>query len=489
MDLSFVENIKIESSKINVSFAIDDSASRYMKLFARTGSSFVEGDKTYSIAKDTSTGKYVLALNGEAVKKIYEGDYFLSAMVYTPGVAESNQYLFVENKPIDVNGDGNNDYTAYYFYNIALDTASGKRYLAAQISLVDANGNKVAEDKQMSAEQVFATDYFVTNSGYMFMVNKNSYVGAQVNAKYGKAGRGAWGSGYVYGTADGQYVLVDYKTGSWSILDDVASSIYFCDSVNSQFAKRAITIPDKYSGDKVTRFGDTYYPLTDEDLAYDEGEGIIKVYDRKNKVWNKYTYADCTIGVWGVGAYYVTEGGNIIAVDSSTGDWGVITASTSENYVAEVFANGKILDYVIPTTNHVGTKVNSSAMDNFKQFYGALLYASFEGMAELTEEEKASLRAMDNFSNDDPNNPCQLKITFNAEDFYGNRYDVVFRFYQYTERKSYITIEKLNYENGSASSSAEAYGNFCVLRSFADKLIEDAWRIVNAQEVTAVTKY
>ena len=491
MDLGFVTDIKFESSKINVSFFIDDSASRYMKYYPRTGSSFAEQDtnKQYNIVKDPLTGKYVLSSDNAKVQKVYDGDYFISGMVYNPGVAENDQYLFVETEPIDINGDGNNDYTAYYFYNVALDSTTGKRYLAAQIALADANGNKVAEEEFKSAQLYFATDYFITKSGYLFLVNKNSNIGNQLTEKYAKYGRGGWGSGNVFGTSDGKYVLVDSQTGNWSILDSAACGVYFCDSANSQFAKRAITIPNIYSGETVSRYGDTYYPLTDEDLEYDESTGAIMVYDRKNKLWNKYTYDDCTIGAWGTGAYYVTEGGNIVAVDSETGDWGIITVSTNENYVAEVFANGEVLDYVIPTTNHVGTQVNSSAMDNFKQFYGAMLYASFEGMAELTDEEKEALKALDDFSDDDPNNPCQLKITLNAEDFYGGKYDIVFRFYQYTERKSYITIERIDYASGEASSSTKAYGNFCVLRSFVDKLIEDAIRIVNAQEVTAVTKY
>lgn len=488
MDLSFVTDIKFESPKFSTHFTVDDSASRYMTYY--TSNLMSDSEKAnYSIVKDPVTGKYVPLRNGKTLRSVYYGDYFVSGMVYKPGVPESDRYLFVESSPIDVNGDGKNDYTAYYFYNVALDLESGVRYLGAQISIVDANGNKVSEDKRMAANLMMSTDYFVTNSGYLFMADKDSHVGQAVQEKYGKYNRGKWNSGNVYGTADGKYVLVDPKSGEWSILESLAPNIYFCDKVTSQFAKRAIEIPTQYANGSVVKFGDTYYPLTEDDLMYDESTGAIMVYDRKNKVWNKYTYADCTIGVWGEGAYYVTDGGSIIAVDSDTGDWGAISVSTSQHYVAEVFADGKVLDYVIPTTNHVGTQVNSNAMDNFKQFYGAMLYASFEGMAELTEEEKNALKALDDFSSNDPNNPCQLKITFNAVDFYGDRYDVVFRFYQYTERKSYITIEKLEYENGEVSSSTKGYGNFCVLRPFVDKMIEDAWRVVNAQEVTAVTKY
>ena len=72
---------------------------------------------------------------------------------------------------------------------------------------------------------------------------------------------------------------------------------------------------------------------------------------------------------------------------------------------------------------------------------------------------------------------------------YGNRRDLVYRIYQYTERKSYITVEVISPDDGYASSSEEAYGNFFVLRSFADKIIEDAKRMVNEQEIDSAAKY
>ena len=175
-----------------------------------------------------------------------------------------------------------------------------------------------------------------------------------------------------------------------------------------------------------------------------------------------------------------------VAVNESTGDWGVVTLVSSESYVAEVFANDTKLDYVITTTNHVGKAVKSTAMDNFKQFYGSLLYASFDGMAELSEEEKAAFRQYDDFDTGD--HSCQLKITVKACDAYGNRRDLVIRIYQYTERKSYITIESVSPDDGYASDSESAYGNFFVARSFADKLIEDAKRIMSGEEVVSESK-
>lgn len=488
MDLGYVTDIKIEAPEANIHFEIDDSASRYMTYFARTGD-FVEGNITYSVKMDETTGKYVLTSSGKKPTAVYNGDYFVSPIIYKQGTPEHSQYLFVETAPMDINGDGNDDYTAYYFYNLSFDQTTMSYSLSAQVSVTDAQGNKVAENKVMPAERLLVTDFFITNSGYMFMTNKNTYIGNQLTQKYGKADRGRWGSGVLYGTTDGKYVLVNSRTGEWSILDNPSCGIYFCDGENSRFAKRAIEISEKYENGKLVRYGETYYPLKEADLQYNEESGAIQIYDHTNKVWQNATYEDCTIGVWSHGTYYVTEGGNIVVVNDTTGDYGLIGINTSENYVADVIANGSLLDYHIPTTNHVGTEVISSAMDNFKQFYGGLLYASLEGMAELSEEEKEAFKALDNFSDDSATNPCQLKITVYATDFYGNRHDVVYRFYQYSERKSYITIEKIYYEDGYASNSQMAYGSFYVLRTFADKMIEDALKIINAQEVTAITKY
>ena len=117
----------------------------------------------------------------------------------------------------------------------------------------------------------------------------------------------------------------------------------------------------------------------------------------------------------------------------------------------------------------------------------ATLRASFEGMADLSDEQIEELMALDDFSEDSANNPCQLKITMLTRDFHGNERNVVYRFYQYSERRSFVTIEYL--DDPSVSDSTHAYGRFYVLRSFVDKIISDAQKVVNAEEVVATSKY
>ncbi len=490
LDLSHVEKISVESPDFSVHFEIEDSVSKYMTYIARSGSSFKEGNLTYTIEKDPLTGSYTLMQDSKPLSAAHAGDYMIAPLAYIQGTPESSDYLFVESAQVDVDGDGNKDATAYYYYNV-VKTQSGEYVLMAYVAIADDQGNKLGE-KTMQANVAYSTEYFLTNSNYLYLTSKDSYIGQELEKTYGSK-RGKWGNCRFFITAEEKYVMVDDATGKWSILDDISCNLYLGDSETSRLAQRAVKIPAAYGAQgQLIRHGETYYPLTNEDLQYNEETGKIQVYNTKQQVWENATYSDCTVGVWNSGAYYVTENKNIIVVNRKTGDWGFATVSASENYVAEILADGKLLNYVIDITNHVGRPDIATAADNFKQFYGGMLYASLEGMAELSGEEKEALSKLDNFTAETAegieNNPCQLKITIYGCDLQGNRRDVVYRFYQYTERKSYLTVELLASPN-APSSSTDAYGSFYVLRSFADKMIEDAQKIVNAQEVKAVTKY
>lgn len=484
LDISYVEDVIVEAPGFKTHFELEDSVSRYMTYIAQSGSSFTDGKDTYKIVKDSKTGKYVLAKGSKSYSPIYSGDYLVTPLPYQKGQAASSNYLFVETKAYDIDKDGNDDATSYYFYNVGYHAESGEYRLYAQVTAADNAGNKLGKDELIWGQPYITTDYFITNSGYLYLTGKDSYIGEYLEDTYGKNKRGAWGSGSLFVTSDGKYVLVDSKTAEWSIMDNVACNVFFADRHNSRLAQRSLKIPEVYENGKIKRYGETYYPTTDKNLRFDEESGKLLVVNRDNSTEGA-SYNDCTIGVWSTGAYFKTESGLLVVVNEKTGDWGFVTVSANESYVSEIFANGKLLDYVIKTTNHVNRVVDTTAMENFQQLYGGMLYASLEGMAELSEEEMAELRKHDSF--DTGENACQLKVTVLGQDFLGNRRDIVYRFYQYTERKSYITIEVLS-ENGE-SSSENGYGSFYVLRSFADKIIEDAKRMINEEEIDAVTKY
>lgn len=489
LDIAHLEELIIESPEVNVSFRIDDSASRFLGYTPGQGKTFNIGETSYTVAKNDS--KYALKAGDKELLPIYTGDYLVTPYTYTLPGNQSDGYLFAESKQADANGDGTNDCIIHYIYN--LSGAPGSYSLYAIKRITDLNGNPLDQGENVKFTPQTVSNYFaISGSNYVYVTEKNSDLGRKIDAKYmdqskyGKNGRGVWGSAYIYSSADGKSVLVDPQSGACLILDSSTCGIYFADSKSSRMAQRALTISEIKENGAIKRSEEIYYPLTDNDLYFDEESGLQTI-DAKTGARSTATYADCTIGIWCSGSYYVTDDMSLIVVNSDGGEWGRLSHLSQESYVSEVYANGKLLDYVIQTTNHVGKLVKTTAMDNFKQFYGGVLYASFEGMADLSEEQKAEFRLHDDFSTGE--NGCQLKITVKASDAYGNRYDVVYRLYQYSERRSYITIEAISPENGFDSSSTNAYGNFFVLRSFADKIIEDAKRMVNAEEIDSATKY
>lgn len=150
----------------------------------------------------------------------------------------------------------------------------------------------------------------------------------------------------------------------------------------------------------------------------------------------------------------------------------------SENL--EIYYEGKLMDYSLVVTKPSGTQTTETAAYNFRRFYQALLTASVEGNAELTEEEMAALRAT-------PDEDCQLKITTILDDGKGATRYAVYRFYQYTERKSYMTIELLDDPN-SKGDPQNGQGLFYVSRTFCDKLISDAYRFIEGVEIDVDSK-
>lgn len=101
-------------------------------------------------------------------------------------------------------------------------------------------------------------------------------------------------------------------------------------------------------------------------------------------------------------------------------------------------------------------------VSNFRQFYKTLLTASIEGNVPMTAEEMAALAA------DEKN--CQLTLTFITDST-----ELVYKFYPYSERRSYMTL------NGE--------GQFYVLRSMVDKIIADADRVTRDEPVKHTDKY
>ncbi len=150
----------------------------------------------------------------------------------------------------------------------------------------------------------------------------------------------------------------------------------------------------------------------------------------------------------------------------------------SENLM--IYADGKLVDYKLMVTRPSGTVEEAHSNYNFRRFFQAMLTASMEGNAELSEEVMAEMRAT-------PDEECLLKITVSADDGKGSTLDQVYRFYRYTERRAYMTIEVLE-GPGAPSDPTRATGRFYVLKSFCDKLIDDAYRFLDGTEIVVNSK-
>lgn len=149
----------------------------------------------------------------------------------------------------------------------------------------------------------------------------------------------------------------------------------------------------------------------------------------------------------------------------------------------EVYANGKKIDYSLMVTKPSGSQSTENSVYNFRRFFQALLSASIEDMAKLTPEEMAAFRVT-------PDEDCLLKMTILMDDKLGKESSAkyaVYRFYRYTERKAYMTIEVL--DSPDAQSSPEnGQGLFCVSYSFCNKLMADAERFLAGEEIVINSK-
>ena len=146
----------------------------------------------------------------------------------------------------------------------------------------------------------------------------------------------------------------------------------------------------------------------------------------------------------------------------------------------EIYANGQLMDYTLTVTKPSGSQATETASYNFRRFFQALLTASMEGNAELTPEEMQAFR-------ETPDGECLLKLTIHADDGKGSTANICYRFYRYTERKAYFTVEVLD-STTDTGNPTEAQGVFYVLRSFCDKLIADAYRFMEGTEIVVDSK-
>lgn len=488
LDISNIQNIIIESPSISTTITFDNSQSSSAGVLAQSGNKFTDkSGAVYNITKNDND-KYVLKSENDELKFAYYGDYMIGGVVYTKGQREHSAYAFSEAIKKDVNGDDIIDYVIYYAYDAI--SVEGKYQLVAQIATATTSGEQVGESQTLVGNVALECEYFTTSSGYLFYAPKMSALGQVLTERYEKYGLGVWHTGGIYITADSQNVIIDANTGEWAIIKSLTNPVYFGDSAESSLIKGAVKTENTYdAAGNLVMPGDLYYAISGADIRLNTETGKIEKYTLKTQTWSNATAEDCTVGVWAKGKYYITDSREAVLVNEGSGDFFVMAMTTATSKGAQVFVDGDKLEYEFETVLTTGKPTVKNEVDNFREFYKGLIYGNLEGMADLTEEQMAAFRDMDDFSNTDKNNPCVLKVTIFGKDMYGNERNIVYRFYRYSERKAYITIEVLGEDGLVGSDPNNAYGSFYVLSSFADKIVNDLVRLLEGKEITATSKY
>lgn len=281
--------------------------------------------------------------------------------------------------------------------------------------------------------------------------------------------------------------FLEFDSGDWVDTSAVSFNIASTESItvqkgnstqrleldNSDSAQYTYTALNKKSYTSTGYYGDkkTYY-VVKRDGKYVVAEGsesgeIPRVFvptcdyliNAEGKLFliedKSTTTLDLSKGRTGRGTLYITQYDKAndhvlwLFVDESTGEWGIV----NREFASEAMRVNAVVD---------GAVKGAVDLTYFRHLFQTILYASIEGETELSAEERAALDAK-------PDSEAQLVMTIGTEEG-----DFVFRFFRYTERKSYFTI------NG--------YGNYYMLSDRVEKIWNDAAKVIAGQDVSATDK-
>ena len=147
-----------------------------------------------------------------------------------------------------------------------------------------------------------------------------------------------------------------------------------------------------------------------------------------------------------------SDGGNTVITDGTLGE-GSFTVTVTSDMVVVTDEAGNETRYL-----------RYSGTTPFSNLYSTFLWASYEGYCDIPDEQKEEFKASDDHS-------CQMKLTIDVKT--GDTY--TFRTYKYSERRAFIT--------------ANGEGDFFVLRSFVDKIINTSKVIFDGVNVDPTDKY
>lgn len=183
-----------------------------------------------------------------------------------------------------------------------------------------------------------------------------------------------------------------------------------------------------------------YYDMDDPETT--QNGGFLEIKDKT------YTFNATKVRL----ILPLDDGGNKAIPEGSLGS-GSFTVTVTDDLVLVKDDKGNETRYL-----------RYSGTTPFSNLYSTFLWASYEGYCDISDEQKDAFKASDDSA-------CQMKLTIDVKS--GDTY--TYRTYQYSERRAYIT--------------ANGEGDFFVLRSFIDKIINTSKVIFDGTNVNPTDKY
>ena len=188
-----------------------------------------------------------------------------------------------------------------------------------------------------------------------------------------------------------------------------------------------------------------YYDMSDKNTTENGAYETIKQYPYEFKATQ-------------VRLVVANEKGGTDSIPGGTLGEGNYTVKVTEDLVTVTDDKGNVTKY----HRYAGTSI-------FSSFYATFMYATYEGICEISDEQKDAFIA-------EGNSDC--KVTFTTKlspDENGKCIEYVYDTYQYSERRSYITLNDK--------------GDFFVMRTFIDKIVDSSKQVFNNVRVDSSNRY
>ena len=239
------------------------------------------------------------------------------------------------------------------------------------------------------------------------------------------------------------------------------------EGVTSVFTEHTVEKTNKDGSKEVEYFLSTdyrvFFNVNDEDLV-GVASNFVRFYDMSDSdTTNNGAYQTIKQFPYEFTATQVrlvvpNSAGDTVSVPGGTLGEGNFTVKVTEDMVTVTDDKGNVTKY----HRYAGTSI-------FSSFYATFMYATYEGICEIPDEQKEALVEEDKWN---------FKATFTTKltpDENGKCLEQVFKTYQYSERRSYITLNDK--------------GNFFMMRTFIDKIVDSSKQVFNNVRVDSSNRY